>query len=58
MTDASSRIDIRRLKSGGFTNKNISTLCITRSSIPCSWSVVISVPVTRQRCHLEKMQCV
>ena len=34
MTDASSKIDVRRLKVGGFTNANIRTLCITRSSIP------------------------
>ena len=48
MTDASSKIDVRRL----------STLCITVSSIPCSRSVLISVPVTWQRCHLEWVQCV
>ena len=33
-------------------------LCTTRSSIPCSRSVVISVPVTQQRRHLERIQCV
>ena len=42
----------------GFINTNISTLCITRYSIPRSWSVVISVPVTRQRRHLKRIQCV
>ena len=46
-------------ESGGFTNTNISTLCITiMSSIPCSRSVVISVPLSRQRHHLERIQCV
>ena len=47
-------------KSGGFTNKNMSrpTLCITMSSIPCSRSVVVSVPLSRQRRHLERIQCI
>ena len=31
---ASSKIDVRIVKVGGFTNTNISTLCITMSSIP------------------------
>ena len=34
MTDATSKIDVRRPKVGEFTNTNISTLCIARSSIP------------------------
>ena len=58
MTDARSKINVRRLKVRDFTNTNISTLCITRSSIPCSRSVVISIPVTRQRRHLERIRCV
>ena len=58
MTDASSKIDVHRLRVGGYTNKNISTLYITRSSIPCSRTVVVNVPVTRQRRHLERIQCV
>ena len=52
MTDASSKIDVRRLKGGGggFTNTNITIpLVITRSSIPRSQSVMIIIPVTRQR---------
>ena len=59
MTDASSKIRRSEVESGGFTNKNISTscaLCISRPGIPCSRSVVISVPVTRQRRHLETIQ--
>ena len=48
MTDASSKIDVRKLKIGGFTNKNLTTLCINRSSIPSSRSGVIRVPVTPQ----------
>ena len=35
----------------------INTLCIARSIIPCSLSVVISIPVTMQRCRLERIQC-
>ena len=35
-----------------------STVCITMSSIPCSWPAVIRVQVTRQRCHVERIQCV
>ena len=38
MTNASSKIDVRRIKVGGFTTKNVSTLCNIRSSIPCSQS--------------------
>ena len=38
---------------GGLLIKNIGTLCVTRSSIPFSRSVAISVSVTRQRRHLE-----
>ena len=45
-------------ESAGFTNKNMCTLCITMSSIPCSRSVVISVPLRQQRRHLERIQCV
>ena len=52
MTDASSKIDSRRLKVGN----HIGTLCITKSSIPCSRSVMVSFPVTRQRRHREKIQ--
>ena len=58
MTDAGSKIDVRRLKVGDLLVQNMSTLCITRSSIPCSRSVAISVPITRQRRHLERIQCV
>ena len=62
MTDASSMIDARRLNVGGLLIKNISRglrcALITRSSIPCYRSVVISVSVTRQRRHLERVQCV
>ena len=61
MTDASSTIEVRRLaESRGLLIQIfvLGTLCITSSSIPCSRSVVISVPVTRQRCHLERIQCV
>ena len=57
MTDASSKIDVRRLK-WGFINENIRTLCITRSSIPCSRSVVISISVSRQWFRLERIKCV
>ena len=52
MTDASNKIDIRRLK---VVELLIRYLCITRSSIPCSRSVMISVPVTRQWRHLESV---
>ena len=41
MTDASSKIDVRWLKVGDL----LVHCAITRSSIPCSRSVVISVPV-------------
>ena len=51
--------DLRsQAESGGFTNTNIITLCITMSSIPCSRSIVISVPLSRQRRDLERIQCV
>ena len=53
MTDAGSK-----LKLGDLLVQNMSTFCITMSSIPCSRSVAISVPVTRQRHHLERIQCV
>ena len=53
MTDASSKIDIPRLKVGDLLTKYY-----YMSSIPCSWSVVISVPVMRQRRHLERIQSV
>ena len=56
LTDASSKIDVRRPKVGDLLLKIFSTLCITMSSIPCSRSVAISVPVTRQRHHLERIQ--
>ena len=55
---ANSKIGVRRLKVGDLLIQNISTLCITMSSIPCSRSVVISVPLSRQRRHLERIQCV
>ena len=41
------KICVRRLKVGDLLIKNIITLCITMSSIPCSRSVVISVPLSR-----------
>ena len=56
VTDASSRIDVRRLKVGDLL-ENISTLSIPMSSISCSRLAAISVPVTRQRRHLEGIQC-
>ena len=49
-------IGCNRLKVGDLLIKNISTLCITMSSIPGSRSVVISVPLIRQRRHLERIQ--
>ena len=58
MTGASSKIDVRSLKVGDLLIEIICTLCISRSSIPCSRSVAISVPVTRQWRHLERIQCV
>ena len=45
-------------ESEGFTNKNITTLCNIMSRIPCSRSVVINVPVTRQWRHVERIQFV
>ena len=58
MTDVSSEIDVRRLKVGDLLVKILVYPAITRSSIPCSRSVAISIPVTRQRRHLERIQCV
>ena len=53
-SDSRDRQDLRsQAESGGFI-----TLCITMSSIPCSRSIVISVPLSRQRRHLERIQCV
>ena len=42
MADASRKIDVRMLKVEDLLIKNISTLCITRSSIPIYRAVVIS----------------
>ena len=47
MTDARSR--------STFPSRKCSTLCSTRYSIACSGFVVITVPVTRQRRHLERI---
>ena len=60
MAEASCKIDVRMMKVKDLQigPTIICTLCITRSSIPCSRSVVISVPVIRQRHHLEMIQCV
>ena len=55
MTDASSKIDFCRLKVGDLIIKHFNALCVTWSSIPCSQSVAISVPVTQQRRHLERL---
>ena len=52
---ASGKTCIRRLKVGDLLIKNSITLCITMSSIPCSRSVVISVPLSRQRRHLTQL---
>ena len=54
---ASSKIDVRRLKVGELLIK-IFVHCSIMSGSPCSRSVVISVPVTRQRRNLERIQCV
>ena len=54
MAAASSNIYKRsQAESGGF----ISTLCMTRSSVPFCRVAAISIPVTRQRRHLETIQC-
>ena len=57
MTDASSKIDLRRLKVGDLLLKILVQRALV-SCIPCSRSVVISVRVTRQRRHLARIQCV
>ena len=53
MTGASSKIDVCRLKEGDLIIKTVVLCVFTRSSIPCSRSVVISVPVTQQWRHLR-----
>ena len=46
MTDASSKIDVRKLKVGDLLVKILIYPALTRSSIPCSRSVAISDAAT------------
>ena len=58
ITDASSKINIRRLEVGDLLIKVFVHCTLYRSSIHCSQSAAISIAVARQWRNLERIQCV